>query len=289
MRTFAGLLLCCALFGITLQAAEPDDDPAAQVAARKKKAEENWQTVQAGEFAHLETKHLLIYAPSSLQKQLKTASGLLENSYELARKALRLEEKDAIGGKVTVYQFGSREPFTAFLRRVEKRRVEPEDVGSFSAADDDLHIAASPPRKPAVPFGAMACEQLAGLLLSRKAGKNTPLPGWLVSGFGRATYYRAAPRDRAVLDDRKLASRLARVRSAASMWDGTADAEEMDVLAGSLVDFLAYGPGTARFAIFITSFQPGEGQTSRTTAEAMEAAGWQPDVISEGWKVWAAR
>ncbi len=290
MRTFSGMVLAVVLGGVASNGADPADDVKARVAEQKKQAEGNWETAGAGEFAHLETKHLLIYAPEAMDKQLKGLGALLEKQYDLAWRALGLEEKkDDLPGKVTVYLFASREAFTAFVRRVEKRRVMAEDEGSYSAADDDLHAAAGPPRKGGFPVEAMAGEQVAALLLARKAGKNTPLPSWLTSGFGRATYYRAAPATKAVLDDRKLASKLARVRSAADVWNGTADAAEMDALAGSLVDFLAYGPLADKFPSFVVGFQPGENMDSRTAAQALEAAGLKGDVIDQRWKAWAAR
>jgi hypothetical protein len=290
MRTFSGLVLVVVLVGVPARGADTADDNKARVAEQKKKAEANWETVGAGDFAHLETKHLLIYASKALEKQLKALGALLEKQHDLAWGALAFEEKkDDLPGKVTVYVFTSREPFTAFLRRVERRRVMPEDEGSYSAADDDLHAAAGPSRKGTFPVEAMAGEQLAALLLARKAGKSTPLPSWLTSGFGRATYYRAAPGTRAVAADRKLAARLAGVRSAADVWNGTADASEMDALAGSLVDFLAYGPLAGKFPSFVVGFQPGENMDSRTAAQAMEAAGLKGDVIDQRWKAWAVR
>src|SRR5579871_183256 len=199
MRTFTGLVLAVAVGGALARGADPAEDAKARVVQQKKKAEENWETAGAGDFAHLETKHLLLYAPQAAEKQLKGLGALLEKHYDLAWGALGFDEKkDELPGKVTVYLFTGREPFTAFLRRVEKRRVMPEDEGSYSAADDDLHAAAGPPRKGAFPVEAMAGEQIAALLLARKAGKSTPLPSWLTSGFGRATYYRTAPGTRAV-------------------------------------------------------------------------------------------
>jgi hypothetical protein len=290
MRTFSGVLLMVVLGGVAGRGTEPAEDPKARVAEQKKKAEANWQTVEAGAFAHLETKHLLVYAPQAWEKQFPTLGTALEKQFDLAWGALQFADKtDDLPGKVTVYLFAEREPFTAFVRRVEKRRVRPEDEGTFSAADADLHAAAGPPRKGGFPVEAMAGEQIAGLLLTRKAGKNTPLPSWLMSGFGRATYCRAYPNTKVVLDDRKRAARLARSRSAADVWNATADAADMDTLAGSLVDFLAYGPGAAKFPSFVVGFQPGENMDSRTAAQAMEAAGLKGDVIDRRWKAWAVK
>ncbi len=289
MRTFCGMLLVGALVGAA-RSADPAEDPKAKVAEQKKKAEANWETAGGGEFAHLETKHLLLFASKALEKQLPAIGAVLEKQFDQAWKALQFEDKkDDLPGKVTVYLFGSREPFTAFVRRVEKRRVMQEDEGTFSASDDDLHAAAGPPRKGGFPPEAMAGEQVAGLLMARKAGKNTPLPSWLLSGFGRATYCRASPGLKAVIEDRKQAAKLSRSRSPADVWNGTADATEMDTLAGSLVDFLAFGPLADKFPSFVVGFQPGENMDSRTAAQAMESAGLKGDVIDKAWKRWVVR
>jgi hypothetical protein len=290
MRTFSGVVLVVALVGVAAWGADPAEEAKAKVLEQKKKAEANWETAGAGDFAHLETKHLLVYASRSLEKQLPAIGAVLEKQFDLAWGALQFEDKkDDLPGKVTVYLFASREPFTAFVRRVEKRRVMQEDEGTYSASDDDLRAAASPPRKGGFPVEAMGGEQIADLLMARKAGKNTPLPSWLLSGFGRATYCRAYPSSKVVLDDRKLAAKLARSRAAADVWNGTADAAEMDTLAGSVVDFLAYGPGSNKFPSFVVGFQPGENMDSRTAAQAMETAGLKGDVIDKGWKRWAIK
>jgi hypothetical protein len=289
MRTFTALVLTATLALPAARTAEPAADPAARLAAQKKLAEENWEAVEAGESSLAETKHLVVVAPKTMEPQLKTIGALLDKQYDLAWDALQLDKKEPLPGKVTVYLFPGRQPFSNFVRRIEKRRVMAEDTGSFSATDDDLHAAASPPRKGAMPLEGMAGQQIAGLLMTRKAGRSTPLPSWLLDGFGRATYYRASPTSRIVLEERRQAAKLARVRAAADIWNGTADGDEMDVLAGSLVDFLAYGPGTGKFGALVAGFKPGENQDSRTAAQAMEAAGLKGDVIEKRWKAWAAR
>src|SRR5437879_6177748 len=95
------------------------DETADKVAAQKKAAEENWAQLDAGESVHLETAHLLIYAPKSMEKKLKDLGATLEKHQEIARKALGYDEKtQPWPGKLTIYLFTEREVFTAFLRRV---------------------------------------------------------------------------------------------------------------------------------------------------------------------------
>ena len=290
MRSFRRLLLALAL-GVASEATAAD--PASPADALNKKAEANWETVGAGKLTRHETKHFLVCAPEAMEKQLKSVGELLEKHHDKAKEALKFEIKEeykgeVLPGKVVVYLFGERDFFTAFVRRIEARRLLPEETSSYSAVEAKLHVAASPPRsKMGLPVEIQACEQAASLMLARRAGVRTPLPDWLVSGFGRATYYRVAPRDRAVLADRGLASNLSRKRNAADIWDGKIAADEADAMQGSLVDFLAYGPAAKAFPRFVAGFAPEENVAMKTTAQAFEAAGLKPDKVAKSWKAWA--
>jgi hypothetical protein len=289
MRSSTAWLLALAL-GLPA-AAHAADDTAATVAAQKKKAQANWEAIEAGPAATLETKHLLLYAPRSMEKRLKAAGALLEKHYELAGSALGIDPKEGPWpGKLAVYLFPEREQFGAFVRRVEKKRLLPEQATAFSLEGDDLHAAALASKsRGALPLEGQAGAALAEALLVRKAGKDTPLPAWLVTGFGRATYYRAAPTDRAVQADRRQARNLSRTRGPADVWGDKLDPDEAGALRGSLADFLAYGPGAPKFPAFVAGFKPEENMLPKTTAQALDAAGLQPDRVTASWKRWALR
>jgi len=259
----------------------------------KKRAEASWEAVGAGKPAVQETKHFLLYAPEAMEKRLKEVGEMLEKHHDKAKEALKFEmteesKGEVLPGKVTVYLFGEREHFTAFVRRIESRRLLPEETGSYMASDDKLHVAASPSRsKQGMPVEIQVCEQTASLMLARRAGVRTILPEWLIAGFGRATYYRVAPRDKAVLADRGRAASLSRKRTANDIWDGKIAADEAEALQGSLADFLAYGPASSVFPKFVTGFQPEENVEKKTTNQAFDAAGLKWDKVAKSWKAWA--
>src|SRR5262249_50299278 len=127
------------------------------------------------------------------------------------------------------------------------------------------------------------------LLASRKAGVRTPLPDWVLAGFGRATTYRVAPRDLITVAQRKQARVLARVRNASTLWAGTVEVEEADVLAGSVRDFPAYGAGSKFIGKFLVGFQPGEGTPTKTVEQALTAAGSSGEKVDKAWKAWASK
>jgi hypothetical protein len=266
------------------------DEAADKTAERKKAAEAAWAVVGAGDFATLETDHLLIYAPKDAEKRLKDLGALLEKQYATAKAALGYDDKtDPLPAKATVFLFPERENFAAFIRRVEKRRLEADDSAMFNAEDDALRVGVGPPRsKGDLEIDGQAAEQLAALLLARKAGLKTVLPGWLSDGFGRATYYHAAGGSRAPAD-RRTASAWAAKGSVRDIWNGAIDADKAAALQGSLADYFAYGPGAIRFSELLKGFAPEENVEKKTTEQAVEAAGWTAEKVEKSWKAWAAQ
>ncbi len=264
------------------------DDPADKAAERKKAVEAAWTMAGAGDFSAVETDHLLIYGPKDWDKRLKDLGPLLEKQYAQAKTALGYDDKtDPLPAKAAVYIFADREPFTAFVRRVDKQRLDSDDAASFNAEDDALHVAAGPPRlKSDLGQEGEAAEQLASLLLARKAGLKTIVAGWLSEGFGRATYYRAVGGPKTAADRREAASWAAK-GSAKDIWNGNLDAEKAAALEASLADYFAYGPGAGKFADLLKGFAPEENVLKKTTEQALDAAGLTPDRVEKSWKSWA--
>ena len=128
------------------------------------------------------------------------------------------------------------------------------------------------------------------MLLERRAGLATPLPDWLISGFGRATYYRTMPKDPATLADRRLAydSVAKRKRTAKDVWSGKVEMDEAAALYGALADFFIYGPGSPRVDKFLNAFKLEEDMEKKTTEQAIEAAGMKQELIEQTWRGWVA-
>lgn len=281
MRTVATMVLL-ALTGVAWAA---DDEREKQIANQKKQAEAGWKSLDAGEHSFAETKHLLIYAPKDQAKNLKAKGVTLESYHDKALAALSLEEKDAYPGKITVYLLADKDQVTSFARRVEKRRPMAGESASFKAEDNMLHAAAAPIGKGPVVQGR-AGEMIAALLLARKAGRGTQIPDWLSHGFGRATSYQVLPKEKFVADDRKQVKALAKKKEASAVWDGNLDPEEVEAMQGSVAEFLAYGPGKKYFTKMIVGYQPGENMATKTTPQALEAAGLTPEKVNKAWKNW---
>jgi len=293
MRRCSLLLLLTAFVGaVPARADEAADKAKAHLAEQKKTAEANWALLEIGDFAHLETEHFFLYAPKSLEKKLKDAGPLLESQYKTAHAVLKFPEMaEPWKGKVTVYLFAERAQFTAFVRRVEKRRLISGEISSRVAADDKLHVAASPPsNKYDWPVEAEAAAEMASLMLERRAGTETVLPDWLDTGFGRATYYRTMPKDALTRDDRQLAASLVsrKKKTAKDVWTGPLEADEAGALGGALADFFAYGPAAVHFEKMLEGFKPEENVATKTIDQALDKTKINKDKIEPSWKSFVA-
>lgn len=287
MRSFMALTLAAGLLLPTavLRAEEKDET----LVAQRKAVGENWQKVDAGPSATHETAHFIIVAPKAMEKRLKDIGVLLEKSFDMAHKVLFAPKELTWAGKLTVYLFAQPEQLDAFIRRVEKRRLRGAEKGSFWADENRAHVAAAPPREMGdPPTEVQAAQQIASTLLMRKAGPSTIVPSWLVNGFGRATYYRMAPQHPAVAKERRAARGYAvkNKRNARDVWASTLEGEEYNVLAASVADFLAYGPGKAKFVAFLDGFKPGENVPSKTVEQALTSANLKADTIDKRWRSW---
>jgi hypothetical protein len=268
-----------------LQGDDTKADP--KIEAQKKAAKENWALLEAGDPAHHETDHLLIFATRSQEPRLKEFGAMLEKYFTVAEKVLQLDpKKEMWPGKLTVYFFAERDEFTAFIRRVERRRLEGDETSTHTVEGDFPRVVTGPPRsKQLANLETYAAEELAAVLLQRKAGPKVILPDWLKYGFGRATTWRIAPREPATVSARKEAIELVfkKQRSVQQIWGGGLEPEEAAVLRPTLADLLAYGPGMSRFPAFVAGFRPTDGQDQRSAEAALQAAGIKVENLAKVW------
>lgn len=292
MRILAILLLIGIVpFVASLGAQDKDTkaEKAEKIIQQKKAGQANWDAVEAGPVVVHETKNLILLAAPPMERRLKDIGATLEKGYDQAKNVLAFEkDQELYPGKITVYLFPTSNQLRAFVRRVERRRVDGEEVGSHSIADEAVHAAASPGKTSGdLSLEGQAVAQVAAVLLGRRAGVRVPVADWLVEGFGRATWYRISPRDKVTLDDRRAASRLSTKRTAKEIYDGSVEAIEATPLRGSLADYLAYGGFSSKFPALLKGYELGENVENRTTDQALEAAGITWDRIAKGWKTWA--
>lgn len=278
------LLLAPALFA--------DDAADAKLEAQKKTAKENWDKIEGGALATAESAHFLVAGPKALEAKLKEHAALLEKHYDLVFKTIHKEKDVPFKNRVTVYLLPEADTIDSFIRRVEKRRPLGKEKGSFNSDDDKLHAAAAPPReKSDPPVEVQAAQQIASMMLQRRAGNSTILPYWLLNGFGRAAYYRVMPNHPAVKAERAAAMRLVinKKRTAQDVWNGVLDGDEPAQLDPALADFLAFGPGRMKFLALVEAFRPGENEDKKTMDQALESAELKADLINKRFRDWVTR
>ena len=262
------------------------DDPADKTPERKKAAEAAWETVGAGEFSTLETKHLLIYAPKDWEKRLKGLGTLLEKQYDQAKGALGYDDKtDPLPAKAVVYLFDERDHFAAFVRRVEKRRLDSDETACFSADDDALHAAVGPtpakddwadgrPRRGTV-GGSDAGPKGRDKSVSAGVADGRLRPGDVLPCGRRPEDDGRPPGGGGVGGEGRRQGRLDRARPIRR------------ALQGSLADYFAYGPASGKFLALVKGFEPEENVEKQTTEHALDAAGLTPERVEKSWKAWA--
>jgi hypothetical protein len=286
LTTLLALSLCLA--GTTSRADEKDD----KLEALKRRALENWKRVEGGAEAMASTEHFVLIAPRPMEDKLKDLGASLERHYEQACKALFTAKDVPVKGRLTVYILDKGEQVDAFIRRIEKRRPRRQEAGSFSAADDALHVLASKREDTDPPVELQAVQQTASLLLQRKAGVRTILPGWLLNGFGRATWYRAEAGKTPVNKERQRAFffiQRNKSRNAQEVWGGSLEGEEAAVLEAHLADFLAYGPARMKFPALVEAFRPGENEEMKSMDQALQAVELKADSVNKTFRAWVLR
>lgn len=114
------------------------------------------------------------------------------------------------------------------------------------------------------------------------------MPVWLLSGFGRASGYRAKPTDKMVVEARRKTAALVRKgHKADEVWGNNLEADDAAYLEASLTDFLAYGPGQSKFVALLEAFKPEEDRAKKTTGQALDGISLPVDRLNTRWRAWA--
>jgi len=284
MRTNARIFLPPLLALAALAAPLPAQTPEVQ---QQTSARLNWKRAfEKDPPEPAETKHLLIFGTVP-GKTLKEVGEALEAHFELAHKALEMDDKrDMWKGKLTVFLIPEKADYDKFIRRVERRYPEEGEHGSAVVRSDEPHVVAGPPRAAdGPPADAHAGEQVAIALMIKKV--NADLPFWVRSGFGRATAMQAATPEKRAQEYRKALGYIqVKKRTAADAWGGRLETAEAPVVRGTVLAYLAYSGRTAKFVPFLMAFRPTEERPEPTTADALKSVEVAPDRLHNLWLAW---
>lgn len=278
-RLFAGLALFAGLF-----AARADEKLKTQAAEAIKKADVKDARV-------VETEHLVVATELPAAKA-KALADHLEKVFSQAAKALKLEAGDT-KGQMTVFTFSDLDNFRQFQRSVLKQRPDDDQFAAFDVKRDDPFVAVSARRGERAPnFEALAGGEVCRVLLAKKGG-NARLPDWMKDGFAKAVTWRLNSSTASV--DRSAVSRLAPAlrKGAKGMpvvdkaWSGTA--RERDLVAASLMDYFASGPGADKFASILSSMIPTDAAAMPSFMDALKAADITVEDLDRSWREWVSK
>ncbi len=238
-----------------------------------------------------ETASLIVCGNLPDAKAKPFAAGL-EKVHAKAREALKYEATDKPWpGKLTVYVLTERKLYSLFLLQVAAARTKAPYHLSLKGDEPYVVKGVDVGEKPTESeLASDAGRLVAAALLARKGGA-TEFPDWVTMGFGRATVARAdGPSSKRLTDLRaKAKASVLGVRGKADpaavgdVW-AAERRKDADVLETSLMDFLAYGPGAARFPSFVGGFLPAENQPTPSVEQVLEGMKWKPEELDKEWK-----
>jgi len=276
----AGLLVALAA------AAAPADDASDK---QKKVAEANVKKSEVGKTTVTDAEAVILVSTLP-EAKAKAVADALSKVFKTARKGLQFEEKEeAWKGKLTVYHLPNPKDYTLFMRLVVG--ASPDAPSFLSIRSDEPFVVGKSEGGAKGDPGDVAAEMgplVSGAVLAAKAGSATMLPGWVKTGFARAAALRAEG-----AGGKRLTAYKTQVRAAVTVkgkptpigdvWEGGPDA---DVLATSLMDYFAYGPGQRNLAAFLTGLKPNENGDTPAITTAIEAAGWKLPELEAAWRKW---
>lgn len=265
-------------------------DPAKQKAA----AVATLKKANLDKAAVVETDNFLI-ATSWPEEKAKALGAVLEKVVPVARKALQYEEKEeAWRGKLTVFVLPEGREFKSFMRGVVQR--DPQGVYTDVRADDPFVVdPVDSPLKATDSEQYVVVAGNVGNAFLRARGSTAALPDWMLNGFGPVTAARAVGTNSPLYTRYRTAARLAvagpkggKPAALGELWGDTKPANG-DVLAASLAEYMAYGPGAMNFVKLVSAYRPNENGDSPATPQALEAAGWKDvGALEAAWRKWAA-
>jgi hypothetical protein len=132
-----------------------------------------------------------------------------------------------------------------------------------------------------LPENQEVIQEMLTVLLKRKMGAGDP-PSWVSVGFARATAYRVSnPGSKA----KPSAYRPADV-PLAEIWGEKVPAKTRESYAAYIIDYLAYGPLSDQFGLFVAGLRPDEGTNGPSVDAALKAINMDADTLAYNARLW---
>jgi hypothetical protein len=241
--------------------------------------------------AKAETADLRVFATLPPAK-VPALAAVAQKAHAEAMKALKKDDRDYWAGKLTVYAVTEARHTRAMLLLGLKQVGNRDTVRIDPRAEVPYVLVGVGPgeKRGDAQFAADVSAQVATAVLVKAAGDGADLPAWLRFGFGRVMSVRAEGAKAVAAQRAKfkaLAARPDAKLSPADVWDGDGG-PDADLRAMAFVDFLLSGTPGDKFGVFVNGFKPTDTVPMPDVGAALTAAGWKPEWLADGFKVWLA-
>jgi hypothetical protein len=279
------------LFVSSLYADEKDEE----VAKQKAKALDVLKKCEIATPVLIETQDLIVCGPLT-QEKLKSMGAAVQKQYTAVFKSLKFDPAEPpFKGKLTVYFFPERKAYSFFVSEVTSERLEKDDRSHADGRNDQPYVAVSVrPAEKTTDLEAEASVLTAVAMFQVKAGP-AKLPPWMTAGFVRIIRMRNNPS--AAVVDRNTIKKVLREPSGspakytiADVWapPEEIDAREKQLIAASLMEYLVFGPESAKLAKLLSAFRTAEGDPLTPVPDALNGAGIPVEKLDAAWKRWVA-
>jgi hypothetical protein len=273
--------------------------PAEVVKKQKSVAEDQIRTAKLGKMATIETDSLLVYSTLAEDK-LKPMAEFAEKVFGTTLAALKHDDrKKPWPGKLTVYVLPERtKEYIPFVKLVEQRsgKIDAEESFSMRLRGDEPSVTVGLASSMKYTDAAMREEtgkSIAVAMLDQKAGAPAvpfSLPTWLQDGFSKAMVNKTEPNGKAAQAHRaKVAALSTKSKvSTFSVSDSWGDTKNLNTptLQTSLVEFMVFGPESAKFEKLLNGFKPSDENREPNSVSALTGAEWKPEDLDVAWKKW---
>jgi hypothetical protein len=265
----------------------------------KTQAEEALKTAAITKVTKAETTNLLIYA-SYPDAKLKPLGELAEKSFALAAKQIKVEKPDELfKGKLAIFLIPDRRQYANLCLAFTGKRPDQAELYEVRARGDLPFAAIGQPlgeKYTETDWQMQSMAWVASAVLNKKLNTDPgafDLPEWAELGFGRITALKAENNTVRLTTFRTktkalITGKLRGPTKINDVWNGS-KGKEFDVLAASVVEYLAYGADADPFVKLMNGFKKSDSNPNPTIQNVLQGLELKWDDMDTAWKTFALK
>ena len=302
MTLFSRSMIALLVYSLLTHTAYGQANPAEVLKKQKAVAEEQIKTSKLGKMANIETDNLHVYSTLTSEK-LKPIAEYAEKVFATTMTVLKYDDKKKPWpGKLAVFVLPERtKEYIPFVKLVEQRsgKIDAEESFSLRLRGEEPGVTVGLASSVKYTDAAMREETgktIAAAMLDQKAGAPAvpfSLPTWLQDGFAKAMLHKTEPNGRSAQAHRmKVASLFTKSKvstfTASDSWGDTKNINT-PYLQTSLVEYMVFGPDSAKFEKLLGGYKPTDENREPNTMTALTGAEWKPEDLDLAWKKWVMK